>query len=454
MEPKKITRKHLWQGEWIDAETFSTQLSGLPDLLAGYDEVQECTLDILLPACRQFVDRIEHGDMAEAMQLLLDQGQSEQEARSTLAEVAEFARPERILEKVRRELGSDTPWVPRRPSPGHACFEAWKPLGVLVHITPSNALSVAPMSVIEGLMAGNVNILKNTRRNGLFAQHLLHLLCTCDPGGTLAKYIFVFDIDSSDETAMDMLFRIADGVSAWGGEEAMKSVRARVPSGVRFIEWGHKISFGYVSNSMLKDPETLRAFARDICTIDQQACSSPQSILVETGDPAELERFAKKLFDMLGEVSPGIPGKTPSRAEQAEITTRIHLHRAEAAAGNGMIFGDSDAPYHVLVDTRKGLSPSPLYRTIWLHPILRQEIGAVLRPMNIYLQTCGLACREQEAAELCRRLTRAGVIRITQPGRQLVNYTGAPHDAVYALQRFSKRVSYQLGNHFKSTNSF
>lgn len=446
--------KHLWQGAWISDAELETKIQTFSDLLAGYDSIPDCTPDILLSACKRFVERISGGDNEEAMQILSRQGLNASEARSTLMEVAEFARPENIMEKVRRELGSDTPWIPCRPNPGHPCFEAWKPLGVLVHITPSNALSVAPMSVIEGLMAGNINILKNSGRNGIFAQHMLHLLGECDVTSVLKKYLFVLEISSSDESKMEVLYRIADGVSAWGGEEAMKSVRSRIPSGVRFIEWGHKISFGYLSQKMRSDPEALRAFARDICTIDQQACSSPQTILVEANGTDELDDVAAALYEALREVSPEIAGKTPSRAEQAEITTRIHLHRAEAAAGNGKIFGETDSPFHVLADYRPGLSPSPLYRTIWLHPVSRDRIGSVLRPMNIYLQTCGLACKEEEAAELCHRLTKAGVIRITEPGKQLINYTGAPHDAVYALQRFSKRVSYQLGSHFRTAESF
>lgn len=449
-----ITQKHLWQGEWVDGETLDRLLPTLPDLLSGYDNLPDCTLDILLPACRLLLERLAGERGSEMLEVLIRQGLDEKEARSVLDDVTGFARPENILEKISRELGSEKPWVPVRPSDGHPCFEAWKPLGVLVHITPSNALSVAPMSVIEGLMAGNINILKNSARNGLFAQHLLHLLADCDPSGTLKNYIFVLEISSADEEKMDLLYRIADGISAWGGEEAMKAVREKTPSGVRFIEWGHKISFGYVTEQAMDDPAVLRAFAHDICIIDQQACSSPQSILVETASNETLNRFAGNLYKMLGEVSPTIPGKTPSPSEQAEITTRIHLHRAEAAAGNGKIYGETDAPFHVLADYRPGLSPSPLYRTVWVHPIRREEIGAVLRPMNIYLQTCGLACMETEAEELCHRLTRAGVIRITEPGRQLENYTGAPHDAVYALQRFSKRVSYRLGNHFRKQNSF
>jgi hypothetical protein len=303
-------------------------------------------------------------------------------------------------------------------------------------------------------MAGNINILKNSSRNGIFAQAVLAMLISEDKTGILKNYIYVFDISSKDEWKMDALYSIADGISVWGGEDSVKAVREKVPSGVRFIDWGHKISFGYITEPMLDDEKTYEAFARDICTIDQQACSSPQTIFVETTDKSKVDYFAQRLFETLKIISPAIPGKPETLQERAEITTRTHLHRAETVAGNGKIFEDPGGHFRVLVDYRKGLSPSPLYRTIWIHPMERKEIIDVLHPMNIYLQTCGLACLEDEVKEICSRLTRAGVIRITEAGKQLQQYAGAPHDAVYALQRFSKRISYQLGDNLKSHTGF
>jgi phenylacetate-coenzyme A ligase PaaK-like adenylate-forming protein len=354
--------------------------------------------------------------------------------------ILQEARAER--EKIFRELGSYRPFAPMRPY-DKDYFEAWKPLGALVQIAPSNALSVAPMSVIESLMGGNVVILKNSPRNGLFAQALIRQLVENDPTGILKDYIYIFEISSKEEAKMQIVYDVADGISFWGSTEAAKAIRDKVPTGVRFIEWGHKISFGYVTAAMIDHAEVAEAYADEVCLMEQQACSSPQTILVE-GTKEETDRFAKHLFNALAKKSPSYTGREPSLYEAAEITTVVHLHKAEEVAGNGKVLEGEN--FRVLVDYSGGLSPSPLYRTIWVKPVQRAAIVPVLRPLSAYLQTCGLACLLTEVYDISDRLVRAGVIRITQAGKQLQGYIGEPHDAVYALQRYCKRVSYQLGN--------
>ena len=96
-----------------------------------------------------------------------------------------------------------------------------------------------------------------------------------------------------------MLFNAAHGIAAWGGEESVASVRKISPEGVRIIDWGHRISFSYVSNKMKDDVPSLENIAYDICVIEQQACSSPQCLYLETDDNDELLAFAKSFAGIL-----------------------------------------------------------------------------------------------------------------------------------------------------------
>ena len=433
--------KHLWQGAWISDTQLSEKIDTISTVIARCD-LPEWDATVLENACEILYNQIANHQLSDVIDTARQSGCSREEIEEALDEVGAFCSKANMREKVFRELGSYRPFVPMRPY-DQDYFEAWKPLGVLVQIAPSNALSVAPMSVIESLMAGNVVILKNSPRNGLFAQALLKQLVENDPTGILQNYIYVFEISSKDEVKMEAVLHVADGVSFWGSAEAAAEVRKKVASGVRFIEWGHKISFGYITEAMIDDMESVEGYVKEICLLDQQACSSPQTILVE-GGPACADRFARRLFEAFIRLAPLYPGRTPSLHETAEITTVTHLHKAEEVAGNGKVLeGDG---FRVLVDYRGGLSPSPLYRTIWVKPVQRAEVVQVLHPLNAYLQTCGLACLPSEVYDICDRLVRAGVIRITRAGKQLQSYTGEPHDAVYALQRYCKRVSYHLGN--------
>lgn len=44
-------------------------------------------------------------------------------------------------------------------------------------------------------------------------------------------------------------------------------------------------------------------------------------------------------------------------------------------------------------------------------------------------------------AELTRALFATGVTRVVRPGEMTDSYVGAPHDGVYALQQFTRRVT-------------
>src|SRR5690606_38692804 len=105
------------------------------------------------------------------------------------------------------------------------------------------------------------------------------------------------------------------------------------------------------------------------------------------------------------------------------------------------VIEDADGHWRIYTDTRPGLRPSPLFRSIWLKPIQREQLGPVLRPMRTWLQTCGLACGLESLSPLTHALFAAGVTRIARPGKLTQRYLGAPRDRVYALQPLTARVS-------------
>ncbi len=95
----------------------------------------------------------------------------------------------------------------------------------------------------------------------------------------------------------------------------------------------------------------------------------------------------------------------------------------------------------MLTDYTSELESSPLYRTILVKPMPRASIVKSLRPFRSYLQTAGLACHPDEVACVTRLLIRAGVTRVTSAGQMESGYHGQPHDGVYALSRYVRRVS-------------
>lgn len=430
---------HFWFGRWLDNAALP---AALDQLAAHLDATlaRPFPLDDLLSACAALSNDLLHqrGDFAP-LHAQACASATPDDARAMLSAVAAMLQRDALQEKLRSELGSQRPGVLERRYPGRQ-YEAWMPAGCVVHVAPSNVFTVAALGLVEGLLAGNLNIVKASARDGDFAPLFAQALAAHDPGGRLADYMAVLRLPSSDQAALQRLFAHADVISAWGGEKAIAAVRASAPAHTRVVPWGHKVSFGYLAADCLEDAEAIDGFARDICRLDQQACSSPQTLLAETDAPG-LEALAERLAEALGRISPTIAGHQPDAAEQAEITTTVSVARAEEALQLTRVIEASDGAWRILLDHRPGLRPSPLYRTIWLKSVQREHLGAVLRPMRAWLQTCGLASSLSSAAPLARSLLSAGVSRITRPGEMIDSYLGAPHDGVYALQHLSRRVS-------------
>ena len=444
-------KNHLWRGEWLDDAGLEKRLETLPAFASERDGLDT---RVLLNAAAAYAARLKAkgGNHAALKESLAAAGTSE-EIEALIAEAAAFLERENLEAKLRRELGSTSPFLPVRIGFQDAVFEAWAPLGLLVHVAPSNAPTAAPLSVIEGLLSGNANFLK-TSGDGAFPQLFLEGLGACDPTGAVASRVVAARIPSRRKDLLEKAFGAADAIAAWGGEEAMREIRKLAPPSARVVEWGHKISFAYLAGGEFEKTAVLEAAAREICAFEQQACSSPQVIYLETNSWPEVESFAARFAPILDRVSRGVPRQPPSPAESAEITLVTELARQEASFGRARVVEGADKSWRILADARPGLAASPLYRTVWVKPLPRREIVATLRPMRAYLQTAGLACRLDDAAELSGLLLQAGAVRVRRVGDMPGSYSGEAHDGVYALQRYCRRVSVQLGPEAAGISSF
>ncbi|MFB6603822.1 acyl-CoA reductase [Streptomyces noursei] len=465
------TERHYWQGEFIDDAEAAERLATLPDLVAR-TLAEPLSTETVLLACDAVSRALQqpHGDLhARLLAHLTDPDgaapTAPEEAAATLAEIADaLARPA-LERKLRRELGGPRPERLTRPDARETAYEAWAPVGLLVHIAPGNAAAVASLSVVEGLLAGNVNVLKTSSGDTALAPHLLAALAAADPTGALARRIVALRFPSSRQDLMRLMCAPADAVAVWGGEDAVQGAAALVPPGCRLVEWGHKISFAYLTRDARTDRAALTELAADVCRVEQQACSSPQVVYLdaEPGDDTataattrdELFAFAEQFAAVLAEVSAKVPGPSGDpdgadaaagadlahAAERAEVTTTELVARAEQHLGLTKVITADDGSWRVFADTRPALTASPLHRTVWIKPLPRRDVVATLRPMRRYLQTAAVAGTPADVAQLSRTLLTAGVQRITPLGSMLDGYHGEPHDGVYALQRYSRRVS-------------
>ncbi len=360
-------------------------------------------------------------------------------AGSVREEVRRFCQPETLRNKLEHELG-ESPFSLRRRDFRKPRFESWRPLGVVVHITPANAELLPFMATLESLLAGNINWLRTSARDNGLTRPLLQAFLRCDETGMLINRVAILPVATNE---LPLLLKQADGVSAWGGDAALDAIREQLPGGCRWIPWGHKISFAWLVPDAITDA-ALGVLADEICQFNQQACSSPQVVFVDTCNMRTMKETGERLATAMQRRHDHWPALKPDEKSAADITSMAAFLELDSVftgtqsqqwAGNG---------WRILLQNSVELEPSPLYRTVLLRPLPRHELVQTLLPWRHYLQTCGLLACERDISALSQLLLAAGVNRVTPLGGMHQSYDGEPHDGVFALTQLTRRVSVTL----------
>ncbi|MDP9616473.1 acyl-CoA reductase [Streptomyces demainii] len=435
---------YYWQGAWVDEAETERRLNDIGRIEPELPQPLE--VSNVLAACGRLASLLADRTSSERAMLrddLMDPlttGLPATEADVALAGLARALDPASLSTQLVAELGTVNPAEPV-PVPGVAgAMELWQPMGTLVHVAPSNVAVAGVLSAVEGLLAGNLNVVKTSSSESLFTHRALALLAAADPSGQIRDRVIVLRFSSHDPDWLRLLCRLADAVTVWGTEEAVAGVTRHVPPGCPVIEWGPKISLAYLDRTAAVTPPRLRGLACDILRNGQRSCTSPQIVYADTSDEHCLFNAADALAAALAEESVVIPALAPSTAEQAEITNIVTVARLEEHMGLTRTVSASDGRWHVLADIRAGVSVSPLFGTVWVKPLPREDIVRVLHPMRRYLQTVGLAAAPDQSLPLSRAFFRAGALRITSLGGMLDSYPGEPHDGRSALRSYSRRV--------------
>jgi len=305
------------------------------------------------------------------------------------------------------------------------------PLGTLLHIAAGNADGLPAFSVVEGLLTGNINILKLPADDGGLSVELLTELIRIEP--KLAEYIYVFDYSSRDFTHITKLLAVADGVVVWGGDEAVSALRALVKPNTKLIEWGHKVSFGYITPSGTTDAG-LVGFAQNMAETAQMLCSATQGLFLDTDDMDEVYSLCERFLPHLErEVAAFSTTGTSAQATLELYTASLAPspnQRVFRGCGCGIIASDN---------SRVESAPAPYVP--WIKPLPRCDIQRTLRPYKNHLQTVGLLCGEDERLGLASLFFRTGVVRITDGESMSRPQPNTPHDGEYSLRRYVKITS-------------
>lgn len=318
------------------------------------------------------------------------------------------------------------------------------PLGVLFHIAAGNMDFLPAYSLAEGLMTGNINILKlPSADNGLSLKLIMQLI---EYRPDLKDYIYVFDTSSSDIQGMRKMADLSNAISVWGSDMAIEAVRGLAPTGVKIIEWGQKLGFCYITKlDEVEDADKeLENLAKHIAQTKQLLCSSCQVIYVDTDDMNEVKAMGEKFLPFLEAAANA--NKTEEIGVRARDTLVSYTQRLKAYLGeeekhDNVLRGRSCS---VIISSDSNLELSPMMCNVLIKPLPREKIGKVLYAGRYHLQTAGLICPKEDREHLAELFTQCGLIRVTNSSDMSAYFPGECHDGEYALNRYVRIVNVEV----------
>ncbi len=327
--------------------------------------------------------------------------------------------------------------TPNEPAAGaDRCSLAHGP-ELLAHVTAGRLPNPALMSLILGLLARAAQFMKCARGTSLLPRLFAHSLREVE--SKLAACIEIAEWPGGTESLEDALWQQADYVLAMGRDDTLEALRRRLPAGVRFLGYGHRLSFGYVAQEMLSNyllPRVAEAAARDVVAWNQLGCLSPHAFYVESGGRNPPERFAEVLAGELARLEQTHPRGPLPVEEAAAIAARRAFYRVRAAHSRDtqLWCSPGSTAWTVVFEKAARLHPSCLNRFIHVKAVAGlEEALEGADPFRHQVSTVGLAASGTREQSLVLHLARWGVSRVCPLGRMQSPPPAWRHDGRPAL---------------------
>jgi len=309
--------------------------------------------------------------------------------------------------------------APTDPNPSRAAMAVGPEF--LVHIGAGNIPNPVLMSITLGLLTRSAQFVKCASGSSFLPRLFAHSIYEADH--KLGACLEIAEWRGGHAALADALFAEADCVTATGTDETLAAVRAKLPVTRRFLGYGHRVSFGYVTGeslSALGAERIASSSADDVVAWNQLGCLSPHVIYVQRGGVVMPKTFAELLADELerreateprGDLPTELAGSIASRRAIYEVraahSLNTHLWRSENSTAWTVVY-EEDARFQM----------SCLHRFIYVKAVA--DLTDALRaadPVRGKVSTVGIAATEDQAQEIATRLARWGATRVCPLGQ-------------------------------------
>ena len=350
-----------------------------------------------------------------------------------LAFLAAFLSPSGLKEMMKREVG-DLDAFDHFVAIGPRKRLRLVPRGIACHWIAGNVPLLGALSWALSAAVGNLNIVRLSTRQDDMLTPLLRALARLSPAGAaIARRTAVVRFPREDQASHEAMSRVADVRIAWGGKEAVESIRGlQTDWDADTIVLGPRVSLAVV-DPLLAERRQIDRLASDIAYFDQQACSSPQRVFVKgrRGDTG-FDAFVAAFTERFAAQSRSLPRHPLDHSE----TYRIELDRTRVLIEGGTVARDQGTQWTVAVVDEPLAPVQCANRFIQVVPF--DAVDEVLSHVPRNAQTAVTLLRGAELERFTEGAALRGVCRFPRPGEG--NNFETPWDGVPLVSRLARWV--------------
>ena len=363
--------------------------------------------------------------------LKLESGFTEDEVRSTLAILPILLGRESLEKRLRSEFNQEKLLDDFTKTSNFSGLVKAVPRGILLHVTAGNVFLSSIDSLIMGFLTKNLSMLKVSSSNTFFPLYFAQKLKSFDQEQILSDKFAILHWKGGDLETENFIKQKVNTILAWGGEEMIRSYAQNLPSSIKLLDFGPKISIQVISKQALAQSsleKVAAAVVKDIIPWDQGACASPQNLFVEEGANINL------LLEAIDKAFIQAPARGHlSDDEAVEILKEKYRGYFSELMDEGKVLSGENHLLHF--EENRFLKPSPLGRSL----IIKQfkdldELYHLIEPFSYYLQSCSYLLTDEEKKNFLNELSLTGLKRFAPLGTITFGMDGAPHDGHYVLR--------------------
>lgn len=292
---------------------------------------------------------------------------------------------------------------------------------LMFHITAGTLPVPALMTVVLGLLIRASQFVKCATGAAFIPRLFAHSLYELDP--KLGACLEMAQWRGGAGGFEELLLGEADCVTATGSDATIQALRRQLPPKTRFLAYGQRVSFGFVSREELTPPAAKQWAARaahDVAAWDQLGCLSPHVIYVEREGKVSPEQWAEMLAAELARLEKSMPrGPAPLEVSAAIASRRaFYAMRAAASPDTRSWHSEGSTAWTVVFEADARFQLSCLHRFIYVKAVEHlEEALQGADELRGKVSTVGVAASPPRLPEIAMRLAAWGASRVCPLGQ-------------------------------------